>query len=139
MPTERLKKYWRLYRTRAGNRIIRDDINALDQITYAELKAAMDEVVEIGLSASKRIRGDIRQIYADGPDGTTYRLLFAVDGSFGQILLALVLFEKRTQETPDRWIDLADKRLKDWRDRRKEAEDKEKADAKAARRGGCRT
>jgi len=81
----------------------------------------MDDVEDLGLQTSKRLRNEIREIDAGDPtQGTTYRLLFAVDGREGQILLRLVLFNKKTQKTPPRYIDLAEKRLADWRSRRQQ-------------------
>ena len=136
MADQLFRKYWRLYRTGSGNRIVQDELNELDTHTRAEFTAAMKEVVVLGIrETSKSIRGDIRQIEADGPDGTTYRLLFAQDGHVGQILLAVVLFEKRTQKTPDRQIELAEVRLEDWRRRRKATD---KVRAEVARRAGRR-
>lgn len=46
-----------------------------------------------------------------------YRLLFAPEGRQGQILLALDGFSKKTQKTPPAKIELAEKRLADWRRR----------------------
>lgn len=117
-PPSRFRRYWRLYRTSSGNPIIRDELKALSAGTYANMVSAMDEVVDVGLRASKPLRGEIRQIEADGDHGTTYRLLFAVDGRRRQMLLALVSFNKKTQKTPPRFIDLAEVRLGDWRSRR---------------------
>ena len=64
------------------------------------------------------MRNEIREIDADGEHGVTYRVLFATDGHHMQMLLALVLFNKKTQKTPSRFIDLAEARLRDWRSRR---------------------
>ncbi len=62
----------------------------------------MSEVEQRGLTGTKQIKGDIRQIEADGDHGVTYRLLFAVDGHASQMLLGLVAFSQKTQKTPDR-------------------------------------
>lgn len=114
----RFRRHWRLYRTGGGNPVIRDELKALTAGTYANIVAAMDEVVDVGLRVSKPLRGEIRQIAADGDHGTSYRILFAVDGRRRQMLLALVSFNKKTQKTPPRFIDLAEARLGDWRSRR---------------------
>lgn len=115
-PAFRHHKYWRLYRTASGNRIIYEEIKALDARAYANVYAAMREVEELGVvAASKPVQGEIREIDADGEDHTGYRLLFAVDGYQRQMLLGLVLFNKKTQKTPKRYIDLAEERLKRWR------------------------
>jgi len=39
------------------------------------------------------------------------------------MLLGLVAFNKKTQQTPDRYIELAEDRLKDWRARREKFEE----------------
>lgn len=57
---------------------------------------------------------NIYEIRADG-DRQAYRLLFAVEGRQGQVLLALEAFSKKTQKTPPGTIDLAARRLTDWR------------------------
>jgi len=114
------RRYWRLYRTSLDHRVIRDELLALPREAYAEVKGAMDDVEDLGLQTSKRLRNEIREIDAGDPtQGTTYRLLFAVDGREGQILLGLVFFNKKTK-TPPRYIDLAEKRLADWRSRRQQ-------------------
>ncbi len=108
--------YWRLYRTANGRRVIKEQLDGLDPLTQANVAAAMKDVAERGIhQASSPVQGEIREVDADGPDHTTYRLLFARDGHLRQILLGLVLFEKRTRKTPKGEIDLAKKRLADWR------------------------
>ena len=37
----------------------------------------------------------------------SFRLLFSAEGQYSQVLLALSAFEKRTQKTPARELDLA--------------------------------
>jgi len=92
------RRYWRLYRTSLDHRVIRDELLALPREAYAEVKGAMDDVEDLGLQTSKRLRNEIREIDAGDPtQGTTYRLLFAVDGREGQILLGLVFFNKKTR------------------------------------------
>ena len=110
--------YWRLYRTAGGNRIIHDEITALDRIAFAAIFAAMDDVEELGASAaSAPVSDKIREIDANGEHGTTFRLLFGKAGRNDQILLAVVVFEKKTRKTPKRFIDLAERRLDDWESR----------------------
>ena len=118
MSGERHHRYWRVYRTAGGHRIIRDELGRLSSHDYAKVRAAMDEVVELGLRAGKPLRNVIREIDAEGEHGVTYRMLFATDGHLMQMLLAPVLFNKKSPKTPPRLIDLAETRLRDWRLRR---------------------
>jgi len=76
--------------------------------------AAMLEVTREGMPAARHLRGDIYELRADGAD-ESYRLLFAPEGRKGRILFALNAFSKRTQRTPSRMIELAERRLSDWR------------------------
>ncbi len=76
----------------------------------------MEEVRNRGLRAARRLDGEIWEVRVDG-DRVIYRILFAEEGSRGQILLALDGFNKKTQKTPRSTIDLAKRRLADWRKR----------------------
>ncbi|HEX4115824.1 MAG TPA: type II toxin-antitoxin system RelE/ParE family toxin [Solirubrobacteraceae bacterium] len=60
--------------------------------------------------------GDIWEVRVDG-DRVIYRVLFAEEGSRGQVLLALEGFNKKTQRTPPAIVRLAKTRLADWRRR----------------------
>ena len=76
----------------------------------------MKEVSLDGLTAARHVRGDIYEVRADGPRAT-YRILFALEGRRGHVLLALGSFSKKTQKTPTGSIDVAERRLRDWRAR----------------------
>jgi phage-related protein len=76
----------------------------------------MAEVADLGLTAARHLQGEIYEVRAWG-ETQTYRLLFAPEGRFGQVLLALEGFSKKTQKTPRERIDLALQRLADWRNR----------------------
>lgn len=76
----------------------------------------MREVRNRGLSAARHLQGAIYEVRVDGAD-VTYRILFAQQGSRGQILLALEAFKKKTQGTPPKTIALAKRRLQDWKER----------------------
>jgi phage-related protein len=78
---------------------------------------AMREVAQKGLSSARHLRGEIYEVRADGPSGS-YRVLMALEGTKGRILLALAGFRKQTQRTPPGMIGLAERRLDDWRSRR---------------------
>jgi phage-related protein len=91
----------------------------LDELTdeeVAAIVAGMKEVAELGLPASRHLRGDIYEVRADART-RTFRLLFSSEGRKGRVLLSLSAFEKRTQRTPPRGIELAERRLRDWRAR----------------------
>ena len=78
----------------------------------------MKDVQEAGLDAARHLRGEIYEVRADG-DGQTFRILFAPEGRRSQILLALEMFSKKTQKTPPEKIQLAERRLAEWRRRGK--------------------
>ncbi len=91
----------------------------LDQPTDADaaaIVAAMKEVAIEGLQEARHVRGDIYEVRADG-DRAAYRVLFATEGAGAHILLALEAFQKKTRRTPPMLIDLAERRLRDWRSR----------------------
>jgi phage-related protein len=71
-----------------------------------------------GLSAARHLRGDVYEVRVDG-ENQAFRVLFAPEGRFKQVLLALEGFSKKTQKTPPQAIQLAEKRLSDWRERGK--------------------
>jgi phage-related protein len=114
MPPRRRR--WRDYRTAAGRRPVADFIDGLTDVDAAVVVAAMKEVALEGLPASRHLRGDLYEVRAEG-DRATYRILFAPEGSHGQVLLALEAFGKKTRKTPPQTIALAERRLKDWRAR----------------------
>jgi phage-related protein len=78
--------------------------------------AGMEEVRDLGLRAARHLDGDIWEVRVDG-DRVIYRILFAEEGRRGQILLALEGLNKKTQTTPRPTIELAKRRLADWRRR----------------------
>lgn len=112
------KRRWRDYRTAAGRRPIKDFIDGLTDVDAAAVVAAMRDVRDTGLAAARHLRGDIYEVRADG-DRQTYRILFAPEARRSQVLLALDGFSKKTQKTPPEKIQLAERRLADWRRRGK--------------------
>ena len=76
----------------------------------------MRDVARNGLVAARHLRGDIYEVREDG-DRQTFRILFAAEGRSRQVLLALEGFSKKTRRTPPALIDLAERRLTDWRHR----------------------
>jgi phage-related protein len=114
--SDETKRRWRDYRTAAGRRPIKEFIDGLSDVDAAAVVAAMKDVRETGLAAARHLRGDIYEVRADG-DRQTYRILFAAEGQRSQVLLALEGFSKKTQKTPPEKIQLAERRLTEWRRR----------------------
>ncbi len=93
----------------------------LDDLTDEDAAGVVGEmkVVETeGMAAARHLNGDIYEVRADGKD-VIYRILFAKEGRFGQVLLALDGFNKKTQKTSQAKITLAKLRLTGWRKRGK--------------------
>ena len=105
---------WRDYRTEAGARPVKEFFDGLTDEEAASVVAAMKEVAEMGLTYARHLRGEIYEVRADA-DQRSFRVLFAQETKF--ILLSLVAFPKKTQKTPAREVDLAERRLNAWRGR----------------------
>ncbi len=90
--------------------------DALSDSDAAAVFAGMQEVRELGLRAARHLDGEIWEVRVQG-DRVIYRILFAEEGTRGQVLLALDGFNKKTQRTPRATIELAKRRLTDWRRR----------------------
>jgi len=105
---------WRHYETAAGNRPVLDFIRKVPDEDKAAILAAMKEVRREGTRAARHLRGELFEVRADGQQ-VIYRVLFAREGGQGQVLLSLVAYNKKTQKTPPEQIELAIRRLRDWR------------------------
>ena len=101
-----------------GRTPVRDVMDALSDEDAAIVVAAMVEVRTHGREHPdvNHLRGDIWQIEVDGQH-VIYRLLFAEEGRFQQVLLARELVNKKWQKARRRHIELAEQRLADWRAR----------------------
>jgi phage-related protein len=110
------KRQWRDYRTPNGARPVKEFIGRLSANEAAAVVAAMKDVQLAGLEAARHIRGKIYEVRADS-DRQSFRILFATEGRYSQVLLALEGFSKKTQKTPQDKIELAERRLADWRQR----------------------
>jgi phage-related protein len=93
-------------------------IDSLTDEEAADVAAAMKEVREHGTVAARHLRGDIYEVRVDSVD-KIFRILFATEGRFSQVLLSLDGFNKKTKKTPPDKINLAEGRLADWRRRGK--------------------
>lgn len=110
------KRRWRFFRTESGADPIRRFLDELDDGEAAQVVAAMADVRKNGTAVSKHLRGDIYEVTADAAT-RTFRVLFAGEGKQGQVLLAVVAFDKKTQKTPPKLLHLAERRLAEWRRR----------------------
>ena len=107
---------WRFYETTAGRCPVRQFLDTRSDVDAAAIAAAMKDVAIEGMSVSRHLRGDVYEVRVDG-DRQSYRVLFAAEGAKGQILLALEAFSKKSQRTPVPTIEVAERRLADWRAR----------------------
>jgi phage-related protein len=111
-----VRRRWRDYKTPAGRSPVEKFIDDLSDDDAAAALAGMQDVRDRGLEAARHLDGEIWEVRVDG-DRVIYRILFAPEGSRGQILLALEGLNKKTQKTPPATIALAKRRLADWRRR----------------------
>jgi len=107
------RRQWRDYRTAAGGRPVKDFIDALADEEVAAIVADMKDVAQRGLVAAKHLRGDVYEVRTETAT-RSFRILFAQEGRYGQVLLSLSGFVKKTQKTPLRELALAEDRLRDW-------------------------
>jgi phage-related protein len=110
------RRRWRHYETPSGRRPTKEFVDGLTVEDRASVLAAMAEVRDVGLAQARHLRGDVYEVRAPGV-GVAYRILFAKEGSRGRILLALHAFSKKSQKTPTGELELALRRLSDWRAR----------------------
>lgn len=112
------RRRWRFYRSASGREPVREQLDQLSNEDAAAVAAAMKEVRATGRGHSdvNHLRGDIWQIEVDGKH-VIYRLLFSEEGRFGQVLLALEIVNKKWQRAKQRHIQLAERRLAEWRGR----------------------
>lgn len=110
------KRRWRFYRTAGGTQPVQEFILRLPEIDQARIVEAMEDVRVRGLAAARHLQGDIYEVRATGGP-RTFRILFAAEGRYNQVLLALEAFSKKTQKTPPQVVALAQARLADWRQR----------------------
>src|SRR2546423_7028074 len=112
------KRQWRDYQTERGAGPIKDFLLALPDEDRAAILEEMEYVREHGTSMAHHVRQDIYEVRAFY-NTKAYRILFAFEGRFHHVLLALEGFQKKTQQTPKAHLKLAEQRLADWRRRGK--------------------
>lgn len=120
MAADAPRRRWRFYRTAAGADPVRAFLTSavVPVEDRDEILAAMKDVQLNGLAVARHLRGELYEVRATGVRAA-YRVLFAAEGAKGQILLAVSAFNKKTQKTPPTEINLAERRLADWRRRRR--------------------
>ncbi len=112
------ERSWRQYRTEGGVFPVREYLASLDPEARALVLAAMKEAQLVGRSATRQIKGEIREVRATRARARDqFRVLFAFEGQRDQIMLALTGFTKKTETTPANEIKRAERRLADWRHR----------------------
>ena len=122
---EQYKRRWRFYKTAGGARPIEAFLDTLSDEQQAAIYDEMSVVEHEGLIAARHLRGDLYEVRASF-QGQAFRVLFAAEGRFGQVLLALEAISKKTRKIPPLTLELAEKRLSDWRARGRIQKGKEK-------------
>ena len=114
----RYRRQWRFYRSPTGREPVRDFLDHVTDEDAAAIAAAMKQVRDAGRGHVdvNHLHGEIWQVEIDGTR-VIYRLLFAEEGRFSQVLLALEIVNKKWQSAKSRHIALAERRLADWRAR----------------------
>lgn len=113
-----MERWWRFYQTSSGREIVRDELKALGVPARAAVVAAMKRHRRSELMPYEEEHlGDELHAIRVFLDGSTYRLLYAYEGTHDQVLLALHCIQKKDRKLPKRARDLARRRLRDWRAR----------------------
>lgn len=109
---------WRFFRSSAGHEPVREFLDEISDEDAARIAVSMKELRITGLAHPdvNHLRGDIWQLEVDGLR-VIYRLLFAQEGRYGQVLLALEVVNKKWQKAKQRHLQIAENRLSDWRRR----------------------
>ena len=95
-------------------------LDRLSDEDAADVIAAMKMVTSEGIRVAKHVEDEIYELKAEG-DRQTFRVLFAQEGERDQVLLALEALSKKQQRLPREAIELAKRRLRDWRARGRRA------------------
>ncbi|MEW2266969.1 type II toxin-antitoxin system RelE/ParE family toxin [Streptomyces sp. NPDC047853] len=115
-----LGREWDFYRTDRGASPVQKELDKckLTKTEKARLKVLMERIKR-GTTLSgdvKPLGGDLREARLDG-DHRIFRLIY-VEEREGLLLLGLTFFQKKSQATPLPAKRTANKRLKEWRQRR---------------------
>jgi phage-related protein len=107
-------RFWRYYRTDTGRSEVEEFIDSLSDYDAAAVLAEMEYVAQIGERAARKLHDEIYEVRAHGKD-VIYRVFFATEGRWSQVLLALEAHEKKWDDARRSDIELAERRLADWR------------------------
>jgi phage-related protein len=109
-------KQWRFYETDTGHKVVKEELEDLVPHGKAALVAAMKRY-RLGESAPKEVsfvgRGITELRTRVGNDH--FRVLFAPQGKYSHVLLAVRVFYKNSKKLPKTDHDLAISRLNDWK------------------------
>jgi phage-related protein len=114
-PQRRHKKGWRFYTTATGRAIAREELDEL----RPDARAAVVEAIQRRRwgeqlhHEEEHLRGRLHAIRVSY-DGCNYRVFYASVGKHDEILLGLVVFEKKGQKVARTVLRTAEKRLEDW-------------------------
>jgi phage-related protein len=113
--TRPYKRQWRQYKTAAGHSPVADFLAWQSEYDVARITAAMRKVAREGLRSAmvRDLKGPIREVRVTGHDAI-FRILFAPQGRYEQVFLALEGFSKKEEKTPTDTIRTAETRLRDW-------------------------
>ena len=107
----------RMYKTATGRAVVKEELQALG----GDVELAITRVIhrkqrgELFAREDAPVRGDIRELRVTH-DGCEYRAFYSNEGAHGEIVLVLVVAEKKAKRI-EKAIKRAEQRLKDWRRR----------------------
>ena len=105
---------WIQYRSASGREPVARFIGGLDRRDAIAIRAEMEKVATVGRTAARHLRGDLYEVRASGRDAR-FRVVFASAGA-GR-LVALAAFKKTSRRTPRQVMGLAERRLREFRQR----------------------
>ena len=110
----RFRWHWRRYRSAGGADPIDEFLRGVAIDDRRAILNAMTEVRRLGLRGARHLRGDLYEARVRTPTGQ-FRVLFSQESR--SVMLALLVYAKTTQRTPQRVLEVANHRLRDWRSR----------------------
>jgi phage-related protein len=108
------KPHWRFYRSASGRSPVEEFLDGISAQDQTAIAAAMLEARTEGMRIARHVVGDLYELRATGVKAH-YRLLFTQEAKW--ILLAIDIYDKDSQRTPEHVKRRALERLRDWRQR----------------------